>query len=1490
MAIDFMKMNLIQSCLFKSGVRDHNTKESYGDSSSHPRRNKNNTKRRDRSPSSSVSRSNPNEEKYQNSKLKRHKPAEDDLTKPWTCEEVNPFTPRSRNFESSRKTRMPNNIKTYDETGDPEDHVKIFQAAAQVERSVMPTWCHMLNSTLIGAARVWFDEIPPESIDGYKDMKAAFLSYFMQQKKYVKDPVEIHNIKQRDGETLEDFMERFKIETGRMKGVLECMRISGFMHGINNPELTKRLNEHVPRTMEEMMIATTAFIRGEAAAANKKKGHMPWKPQDQTPKEILAAEANKFQPPPPMVTPVEKKNGNKFCDFHNDKGNSTDECMQLKKQIEELVRAGKLSHLIKEIKQGREQPKTGKKEAAAKDKPTTIYMVRSWQRTVKQKTTQSFEQGKEITFPPLANSNGAEGPLVIEAEVGGHKIHRMYIDGGSSIEIFYEHCFNRLRPDIRRQMVPATTSLTGFSGETTWPLGQLKLLVTIGDATHSTKAWMNFMIVKSLSPYNGIIGRPGLKAIKAVPSTVHGMLKFPTKEGVVTIRSSLLVPAECASVDTSSVIPGEKKAQPANLTVPLHPNFPDQRVVVGGSLSDEGRTELCSLLKRNLDIFAWQPSDMTRVPRSVAEHRLNVRAGYPPVRQKKRGQAPERTKAIQAEVEKLVEAGIMREVHYHDWLSNPVMVKKHDGSWRMCVDFTDLNKACPHDCYPLPEIDWKVKSLCGYPFKCFLDAYKGYHQIQMAVADEEKTAFHTGQGRLMDKAFENQMGRNIEVYVDDFVVKSHTETEMTLFTDGSSCVDGSGAGLILTNPDGVEFTYALRFQFAASNNEAEYEALIAGLRIAAQMGVKNIQANVDSKLVANQVLGTYVAKEDNMIKYLEIAKGLASGFKAFSISQVPRSKNKKADALSKIASTSFAHLSKQVLVEALETKSITSKEVTAVIEEEGPTWMTELVNYLKEGTLPEDEKVARKLRLKARQYELMDGILYKRSFLTPWLRCIGPLQAEYVIKEIHEGSCSMHAGPRSVVAKAIRLGYFWPTMHKDAQNMIRKCSDCQTYRPFSEGPEKVKFLIVAMDYFTKWIEAKAVAMITDGQVKKFVWDNIVCRFGIPGEIISDNGRQFADNPFKDWCDKLNITQHFASVKHPQSNGLVERANRSLGEGIKARLGEGNKNWVEELPHVLWAYRKMVKSSHGDTPFSLTYGTEAVIPAEIGMPTYRTIAVDAVNNDEELLLNLDLLEERRELAAINEARSKSKMTKYYNSRVRGVAFQPGDFVYRSNDASHAVAGGKLGPKWEGPYEVTDALGNGAYKLRSIDGTMLPRTWNAQGFRGSRTSGYTGMVSCEELGRRSREGNKNWVEELPHVLWAHRIMIKSSHDNTPFSLTYGTEAVIPTEIRMPTYRTATVDAVNSDEELRLNLDLLEERRELAAINEARSKSKMMKYYNSRVRGVAFQLGNFVYRSNDASHAAAGGKLGPKWEGPYEVTDALGNGAYKLRSIDGTILPRT
>nr|GEU72161.1 hypothetical protein [Tanacetum cinerariifolium] len=763
-------------------------------------------------------------------------------------------------------------------------------------------------------------------------------------------------------------------------------------------------------------------------------------------------------------------------------------------------------------------------------------------------------------------------------------------------------------------MVSMTTSLTGFSGETIWPLGQLRLLVTIEDAKHYTRAWMNFMIVRSPSPYNGIIGRPGIREIQTVPSTAHGMLKFPVNREIMTIRSTILMLIKCITIAETPKDQAKKaEARHKIFKVVIHPDFSDQEITIGGTVSIKARTKLCTLLKRNLDIFAWQPSDMTGVPRSIAEHRLNIREGYFPVRQKKRWQAPERAKAIQVEksigrsnpfaatplsvswtprkaiikyrwpnkmrkkrLSTLV-TGRRNVSRIHDKSERDKTVPRQDGG---CVTapiprsikedqslngkLASLNRFISKSAKKsLPLFKTLKKCIKKSDFHWTPGAKQTFKQLKqhlsklpMLLAPKPKEELimylYASYGAISAVLMTERDTVQTPVYfiLADFLVEkpddappeaSMIETPQdpyTLFTDGSSCVDGSGAGLILTSPEGTEFTYTLKFQFTASNNEAEYEALIAGLRIAAQMGVRNVH-NEASKLCIN-----------------------------------------------------------------------------------------------------------------ARQYELLEGVLYRRSFLKPWLRCVGPLQADYVIREIHEGSCSMHAGPRSVVAKAMRLGYYWPTMHRDARDLIRTCNACQVHRQ-----RKIKFLIVAMDYFTTWIEAKAVATITGSQVKKFVWDNIVCRFGLPGEIVLDNHKQLSDNPFKDWCEKLNITQRFASVTHPQSNRLVERAKRSL---------------------------------------------------EIKMPTYRTVVVDAVHNNEELRLNLDLLEERHECAAIREAKAKLKMTKYYNTRVRGVTFRHEDFVYRSNEASHAMDGGKLGLKWEGPYEVTEALEDEAYRLRSMDGTVLPRT--------------------------------------------------------------------------------------------------------------------------------------------------------------------------------------
>ncbi|GJV79125.1 reverse transcriptase domain-containing protein, partial [Tanacetum coccineum] len=195
-----------------------------------------------------------------------------------------------------------------------------------------------------------------------------------------------------------------------------------------------------------------------------------------------------------------------------------------------------------------------------------------------------------------------------------HDIHCMYIDGGASADILYEHCFQRLRPEVKSQLNPATTPLTGFTGEKIWPMGQIRLLVMVGNKEHSITAWMNFMVIRSPSPYNGIIGRPGISAIRAVPSTAHGMLKFPVDDGIVTIYNTAAPPKECNTV-TCDVTQTQRQhaTKVTNLKVAIHPDYPEQEVSIGGSLSDTGRAAVCVLLQRNLGIFAWEPTRRRRM-------------------------------------------------------------------------------------------------------------------------------------------------------------------------------------------------------------------------------------------------------------------------------------------------------------------------------------------------------------------------------------------------------------------------------------------------------------------------------------------------------------------------------------------------------------------------------------------------------------------------------------------------------------------------------------------------------------------------------------------------------------------------------------------------------------------------------------------------------------------------------------------------------------
>ncbi|XP_075669818.1 uncharacterized protein LOC142639543 [Castanea sativa] len=291
--------------------------------------------------------------------------------------------------------------------------------------------------------------------------------------------------------------------------------------------------------------------------------------------------------------------------------------------------------------------------------------------------------------------------LVVTIQAGDYNIHRVLVDNGSSADILYYPAFQQMGIG-RERLVPTNAPLIGFGGAMVFPLGVVTLAVTIGDYSQRITKNVVFLVVDCSSAYNAIIGRPTLNSWKAA------------------------INIEERRVATEPVERLED--------VPLDESHPEQTTKISTLAEPMVPQELETFLKENRDVFAWSHEDMPGIDPSVMVHRLNVSPSVLPIRQKKRIFAQERDQAVAEEVRKLQEAGFIKEVYYPDWLANVVMVKKNNGKWRMCVDFTNLNQACPKDSYPLLRVNILVDFTAQHQLLSFMDAFSGYNQIRI---DEE---------------------------------------------------------------------------------------------------------------------------------------------------------------------------------------------------------------------------------------------------------------------------------------------------------------------------------------------------------------------------------------------------------------------------------------------------------------------------------------------------------------------------------------------------------------------------------------------------------------------------------------------------------------------------------------------------------------------------------------------------------------------------------
>ena len=301
---------------------------------------------------------------------------------------------------------------------------------------------------------------------------------------------------------------------------------------------------------------------------------------------------------------------------------------------------------------------------------------------------------------------------------------------------------------------------------------------------------------------------------------------------------------------------------------------------------------IVQFLRENADVFAWSHEDMPDIRTKMMVHKLNVNPSIHPVKQKRRVFAPERNAVVMEEVDKLLIAVFIREVYYPEWLANVVMVKKLNGKWRMCVDFTDLNKGCPKDSYPLPRIDQLVDSTARHKLLSFMDVFSGYNQIQMQEEDQEKMAFITSRGlfcykaipfglkntratyqRLVNKMFHDQIGRNMEVYVDDMLIKSkENEDHLADLKETFQTLRGYNMKL---NPGkcafGVSSSKFLGFMVSQRRIEANLDKIKAILEMSPPKTVKEVQS-----LTGMTALNRFVSRSTD--KCLPFFKTLRKAF------------------------------------------------------------------------------------------------------------------------------------------------------------------------------------------------------------------------------------------------------------------------------------------------------------------------------------------------------------------------------------------------------------------------------------------------------------------------------------------------------------------------------------------------------------------------------------------------------------------------------------
>ncbi|GKV35612.1 hypothetical protein SLEP1_g43858 [Rubroshorea leprosula] len=680
-------------------------------------------------------------------------------------------------------------LETYDGTKDPDDHLHAFYSCMQAQNASNALMCKIFPSTLRGNARTWYYSLPPRSISSYTEMASAFAIKFSSRRLIRKTTSELIRVKQREGESLKNYISRFNDAVLEVNSFDQAVEITAVISSLNHERFRDSLLKHPATSFSEVNNRSLKFITAEEYAlsqnpapsnnqnpdwrdenSNRKrmkttqnrspvptstprfgrpnsappqqpasKPPVTWTPFNLPRSQIFMQIKNKMdlRRPGPMRTAAATRDHTRYCDFHQDHGHTTEQCNSLRSELESLAQKGMLNEYIQRAEQPRFVREQGPQHQGVRNPPNR-QEVKHQSRAQKQKFDDAAWKNQPITFTSVDFDTVVtphNDPLVTSVLINNCEVQRVLIDTGSAPNIMYFHCFESLGLDqalLQRYDDP----IYGFNNQPVPVEGVLTMNVAFGSGRTYVTPSVRFLVVKMASSFNVVIGQPTLTKIRAMVSQSNLHMKFPTPMGIATLRGNQEVARHCyiTSVtqpkkgkdqipeavpqqisDNQQVIgveivdnqpEDETRAAPVEDVEEVHidDRDPSRKTQIRTKLNPKERAELIAFLRANKDIFAWTSADMPRIPTSVSQHKLNTNPLKKPVAQKRRPFGGERL--------------------------------------QMCIDYTNLNDACPKDYYPMRNIDKLVEAASGKKRLSLLDAYSDYHQVPIAPEDEEKTSFY----------------------------------------------------------------------------------------------------------------------------------------------------------------------------------------------------------------------------------------------------------------------------------------------------------------------------------------------------------------------------------------------------------------------------------------------------------------------------------------------------------------------------------------------------------------------------------------------------------------------------------------------------------------------------------------------------------------------------------------------------------------------------